>query len=1175
MRQAAVAGRVRSRSGLDSSLCVDGSGALSSGGFARALSRMILLGGLALALLMTWTGSAANAATLYTIGVLGSQGSGPGEYVHPSGIAVNQDNGKVYVADFEKEVVDVYDSAGNFLFDFGEPGTGAGQLGGAGGVAIDPSTGDVYVGEAIGPSSIANERVSKFTANGEFILMFGGGVDETTGGNVCTAASKHVCRDSTGVPGTISEGLPSVDPVTGKVLIAYSYGHDGEIRIFSSAGKYLETITAPDIQTSQVAIDDEQNIYGITPYGPLPGHGGINRYTYGGQNLGNFSPAFEDRPFAVSSLSLGAGSSQTSKTHLYASVTDQDRNRVEVAEFDLDGNLLYEHAPGLPEPGTIAVDSTTGKIYVITFNGNIWILGTPATLPKAVIKPATSITSSSATLNASINPEGTTLDTSYQFEYRKAGSSDTWQLQPADPVSVGHGTTAVDVSENIGNLDPNQQYEYKAAAIRAAGGGATTSKIAKFTTGYEAPVISLTAPSHVSDNRATLQSRIDARNAPTVYYFEYGKSPGYGSFAPPDQEGDGGHALGPVGEFEQLTELEPDTTYHFRLIATNPGGTATTGDFEFHTHTTEEEQWAPRDLELVNNPDDGNQQVEEGFAGYGGGQGESVSADGTEILYGTYSGAPGSTTGYLPLFLAKRDLNSPTGWTQQPIGIPADEQVGGGDSAYVTDVVSRDFSTYLMHTVSAFSLSPPDGDYDHAYERVTTDGDHEVLVDTLNNRLDATSISADGSWIQYYNRATKELVANHAGVNVTMPTPSCGFTVPHLEQYIFDYLNVSYYDLSRTFVQSNGNEPACADPGIYMIDRDTQEVTNIAPGGYFIRTNSYGTAVIYRGEADRQLYRWTEGGGNECLTCGKLPPGVAPGLLRVSEDLSRVYFTTNENGPCYCIFPIYELNVSEGTVKYIASAQSNVGSGDYKFTITPDGKTLVFTSIMAGTTADDTGWHGGLYEEDPDGISPYNRLQLYRYSDEEGYVECVSCPGKKGPEDGGLLGGMLFATFAVSADGSTIAYSHTSALVPEDINQGVDLYEWHNGVTRLVTNGEIEFALAPVAVPRFWGLSADGSTIVFSAGGTRVVDNELNHMGSLYAAVVGGPGFPQLNPPAHCTEDSCQGPLQASPPLDFQGSSAFRGPGSPPKRGNGKKHRHKKKHHKKKHHRRHSTREQG
>ena len=93
------------------------------------------------------------------------------------------------------------------------------------------------------------------------------------------------------------------------------------------------------------------------------------------------------------------------------------------------------------------------------------------------------------------------------------------------------------------------------------------------------------------------------------------------------------------------------------------------------------------------------------------------------------------------------------------------------------------------------------------------------------------------------------------------------------------------------------------------------------------------------------------------------------------------------------------------------------------------------------------------------------------------------------------------------------------------------------------------------------------------AATVALTGHETHKYGNVYAAVVGGPGFPAPNPPAHCAEDACQGPLQPSPPLDFQGSSAFHGPGSPvPSRGKGKTHHHKKHHHKKKkRHKRNAT----
>src|ERR1700722_8195096 len=71
---------------------------------------------------------------------------------------------------------------------FGTSGSAGGDLASPQSVAVDQETGDVYVADT------QNFRVEEFDSSGTFMLMFGEDVDETTGGNVCTAASKDTCK---------------------------------------------------------------------------------------------------------------------------------------------------------------------------------------------------------------------------------------------------------------------------------------------------------------------------------------------------------------------------------------------------------------------------------------------------------------------------------------------------------------------------------------------------------------------------------------------------------------------------------------------------------------------------------------------------------------------------------------------------------------------------------------------------------------------------------------------------------------------------------------------------------------------------------------------------------------------------------------------------------------------
>jgi hypothetical protein len=96
------------------------------------------------------------------------------------------------------------------------PGTGTNEFSNSKSVSGAPN-GNVYVADE------NNHRVQEFTANGEFVLMFGREVNATTKGDLCTAASKNACQ--AGIPGNAPGqfGYPesvSVDPVTGDVYIA-------------------------------------------------------------------------------------------------------------------------------------------------------------------------------------------------------------------------------------------------------------------------------------------------------------------------------------------------------------------------------------------------------------------------------------------------------------------------------------------------------------------------------------------------------------------------------------------------------------------------------------------------------------------------------------------------------------------------------------------------------------------------------------------------------------------------------------------------------------------------------------------------------------------------------------------------------------------------------------------
>jgi uncharacterized protein (TIGR03663 family) len=103
---------------------------------------------------------------------VGTQGAAEGQFTDPWGIAAAPD-GSFYVADTWNHRVQHFAADGTFLNAWGEFGDTAGALDNGGvfwgprDVAVD-GDGNVYVADT------GNKRVQKFTADGEFVVAFGG-----------------------------------------------------------------------------------------------------------------------------------------------------------------------------------------------------------------------------------------------------------------------------------------------------------------------------------------------------------------------------------------------------------------------------------------------------------------------------------------------------------------------------------------------------------------------------------------------------------------------------------------------------------------------------------------------------------------------------------------------------------------------------------------------------------------------------------------------------------------------------------------------------------------------------------------------------------------------------------------------------------------------------------------
>ncbi len=188
--------------------------------------------------------------------------------------------------------------------------------------------------------------------------------------------------------------------------------------------------------------------------------------------------------------------------------------------------------------------------------------------PAVVTAPASSVGTSSATLNGSVNPNGQL--TTYSFEYGKTTSYGT--KTPSG--NAGSGTDPTNVSAAISGLSTGQVYHFRLDATSNAG---TVLGADMTFTPSGGPSVTTKAASSITTSSARLNGTVSPNGLATTYYFDYGSSTDYGSKTAVATAGSGTAAKSVSAT---VTGLGPGV-HHFRLVATSSAGTSTGGDLSF------------------------------------------------------------------------------------------------------------------------------------------------------------------------------------------------------------------------------------------------------------------------------------------------------------------------------------------------------------------------------------------------------------------------------------------------------------------------------------------------------------------------------------------------------------------------------------------------------------------
>jgi hypothetical protein len=185
---------------------------------------------------------------------------------------------------------------------------------------------------------------------------------------------------------------------------------------------------------------------------------------------------------------------------------------------------------------------------------------------------ATNVTSSSVTLNGTVNPNG--LTTSVHFEY---GITTSYGFSTA--THNYNGITTQNVSANVIGLSPNTTYHFRVVATNSGGtrygGDRTFSTLSP--TG--APGVTTNPATSIASFSATINGSVYPHGLTTTVHFQYGTTIGYGHTTALQTKTGNTYQSASAN----ISGLAASTRYHFRIVATNSAGTTYGADRTFTT----------------------------------------------------------------------------------------------------------------------------------------------------------------------------------------------------------------------------------------------------------------------------------------------------------------------------------------------------------------------------------------------------------------------------------------------------------------------------------------------------------------------------------------------------------------------------------------------------------------
>ena len=256
--------------------------------------------------------------------------------------------------------------------------------------------------------------------------------------------------------------------------------------------------------------------------------------------------------------------------------------------MELPEGTFYNHYGTYGGGDAIAVDSSTGELYIADMIDNpepppgqnetferIYVYG-ELPPPSAETEAATVEASRHVALNASVNPHGSTVE-ECRFLW---GETEAYGNEAPCVPDPGFGVEPASTGAEISGLQPTTTYHYKVVVTNEV--GTAEGEDMTFTTLIDTPDVSTASVSGLSYVGATLQGTVNPLSNPVEgCRFDFGTDTSYGKAVPCSTPPGSGSSA--VAESGMVSGLTPQTTYHYRIVATNAGGVSEGPDRTFTT----------------------------------------------------------------------------------------------------------------------------------------------------------------------------------------------------------------------------------------------------------------------------------------------------------------------------------------------------------------------------------------------------------------------------------------------------------------------------------------------------------------------------------------------------------------------------------------------------------------